>query len=170
MPSKPLLFSPPQLSYIHSSLSLRPPIRPDARSPTTFRALRAETDILPAANGSARVCFPGAEGGEAVVGIRAEVEATHTGTVTRRGGEGGEGREGKGKEEEGGEKEGDDGWVEVGIELREDETEGVVLAEMVREALVADGRLRKRLVISGKWHWRLVVDVSTLMLKLKLGC
>lgn len=139
-----LLFSPSQLAYLHSSLSLRPPIRPDARTPTSFRSLRAEIDILPAANGSARVCF--AEGGEAVVGIRAEVEPTVVRGVERGG-----------QEEEVG---GDDGWVEVAIELREDEAEGVFLAEMLREALLADGNLRGRLVIGRGWHWRVFVDVS----------
>lgn len=152
------LFSPSQLAYLHTSLSLRPPIRPDARTPTAFRSLHAETDFLPAANGSARVCF--AEGGEAVVGIGAEVEQTAVvlGGSARRAGEGRR----KEEEEEKEGQEGDDGWVEVGIEQREDEAEGVFLAEILREALLADGNLRRRLVISRKWHWRLFVDVSSI--------
>ncbi|KAI9661455.1 MAG: hypothetical protein M1831_002977 [Alyxoria varia] len=66
------LLSPAELAYLHSSLSAQPqPIRPDLRSPTQFRPLTAETDVLPGANGSARVCY--ADGGEAVVGVKAEV-------------------------------------------------------------------------------------------------
>src|ERR1700710_3300220 len=67
-----ILLSPAELSYLHASLSLTPPIRPDARTSTQFRPLIAETDILPGTNGSARICF--ADGTEAIVGIKAEVE------------------------------------------------------------------------------------------------
>ncbi|KAI1343949.1 ribosomal protein S5 domain 2-type protein [Xylariaceae sp. FL0016] len=67
-----LLLSPAELAYLHNSLSLTPPIRPDGRAPTQFRPLTAETGILPGTNGSARVCF--ADGTEAVVGVKAEVE------------------------------------------------------------------------------------------------
>src|SRR5277367_675844 len=67
-----VLLSPAELSYLHTSLSHQPPIRPDARSPTQFRPLIAETDILPGTNGSARICF--ADGTEAIAGIKAEVE------------------------------------------------------------------------------------------------
>lgn len=169
-PPSLLLFSPSQLAYLHTSLSLHPPIRPDARTPTAFRSLSAETDVLPAANGSARVCF--AEGGEAVVGIRAEVEQTVTATADFGGGGGGRGRRGGEGTAEGrgrrngetpkgeGQGEGDDGWVEVAIEQREEEAEGVFLAEMLREAVLADGNLTGRLAISRKWHWRLFIDVS----------
>lgn len=64
--------SPAELSYLQTSLSATPPIRPDGRSPTQFRPLVAEADILPSANGSARVCF--SDGTEAIVGVKAEVE------------------------------------------------------------------------------------------------
>ena len=67
-----VLLSPAELSYLHTSLCLTPPIRPDLRSPTQFRPLVAETDVLPGANGSARICF--ADGSEAIVGVKAEVE------------------------------------------------------------------------------------------------
>ena len=67
-----LLLSPAELSYLHTSLSHTPPIRPDGRAPSQFRPLVAETSILPSTNGSARICF--ADGTEAVVGIKAEVE------------------------------------------------------------------------------------------------
>ncbi|CAD6566742.1 MAG: Exosome complex component RRP42 [Alectoria sarmentosa] len=72
MAPPPSLLSPSELSYLHTSLSLHPPIRPDARSPTSFRPLVAETDLLPSANGSARLCF--ADGTEAIVGVKAEIE------------------------------------------------------------------------------------------------
>lgn len=94
-----------------------------------------------------------------MVGIRAEVEQSIS--VVQGQGEGQEWRDNVGKEEE--EGKGDDGWVEVGIEQqqqREDEAEGVFLAEMLREGLLADGNLVKRLVIGRRWHWRLFVDVS----------
>src|SRR5271155_3629315 len=67
-----VLLSPAELSYLHTSLSLTPPIRPDGRTPSQFRPLIAETGILPGTNGSARICF--ADGTEAIVGIKAEVE------------------------------------------------------------------------------------------------
>ncbi|KAK8093786.1 hypothetical protein PG997_000471 [Apiospora hydei] len=74
--SQHLLLSPAELAYLHGSLSLITPgpIRPDGRSPTQFRPLTAETGILPGTNGSARICF--ADGTEAVVGVKAEVEKT----------------------------------------------------------------------------------------------
>src|ERR1700688_9547 len=67
-----VLLSPAELSYLHTSLSLTPTIRPDGRTPSQFRPLIAETNILPGTNGSARICF--ADGTEAIVGIKAEVE------------------------------------------------------------------------------------------------
>src|SRR2546421_2481605 len=68
----PTPLSPPELSYLYTSLSLNPPIRPDLRAPTSFRPLLAEGSILPTCNGSARVCM--ADAGECIVGIKAEVE------------------------------------------------------------------------------------------------
>ena len=67
-----LLLSPAELSFLHSSLSLKPPIRPDGRTTTQFRPLTAETGILPGTNGSARVKF--SDGTEAIVGVKAELE------------------------------------------------------------------------------------------------
>lgn len=66
-------------------------------------------------------------------------------------------------DDDGEEGRGEDSWVEVVIEQREDDAEGVVLAEMLREALLADGDLRNRLVIGSRWHWRLVVDVGCVL-------
>src|SRR6266536_2043281 len=67
-----VILSPAELSYLHTSLTQTPPIRPDGRTPSQFRPLIAESDILPGTNGSARICF--ADGTEAIIGIKAEVE------------------------------------------------------------------------------------------------
>ncbi|KAG6991331.1 hypothetical protein G7Y79_00053g088140 [Physcia stellaris] len=77
-PTLPPTLSPAELAYLHTSLSLTPPIRPDARSATTFRPLVAETSLLPACNGSARLCFAdGTEAlGEGAVGDEKWVEVT----------------------------------------------------------------------------------------------
>lgn len=148
--------SPAELSYLHTSLSQNPPIRPDGRSATQFRPLVAETDILPSTNGSARVCF--ADGTEAVVGVKAEVEKSRVKVGAVR------------EDEEGGPAasasasgKGEDSWLEIAIEipgLRDDDSLPVFLAAMLTEALVADGRLRDALWINNRFHWRLYVDVS----------
>lgn len=174
MPPSTLL-SPSELSYLHSSLSLSPPIRPDARSPTTFRPLVAETDLLPTTNGSARLCF--ADGSEAMVGVKAEVErtvgASNTSNNLRSHGDDGDEdikmhsaeedmdeerrRQARGK--------GQDSWIEVTIDMpgfgRDDDGVVVFLAQMLQEGLVADGGLRDRLWIGWGWHWRVYVDVCT---------
>lgn len=170
MAPPPTLLSPSELSYLHTSLSLNPPIRPDARSPTSFRPLVAETDLLPSANGSARLCF--ADGTEAIVGVKGEIEKAQGVQNERwydRMGEGGSGedeemggvegsqeRNGRGKDS------GEDRWIEVTVDMpgqRDDDAMVVFLAQMIHEGLVADGGLRKRLVINARWHWRLYIDV-----------
>ena len=176
-----LPLSPAELSYLHTSLTQSPPIRPDGRSPTQFRPLIAESDILPSANGSARICF--ADGTEAIVGVKAEVEKTRSAGSTSSGEEGeqhsqgvlglgkgsgrdvedddrmqdgSEGSEGKGK--------GRDEWVEVAIDfpgMRDDDALPVFLSAMLTEALLADdGGLKDRLWINRRFHWRLYIDVS----------
>lgn len=176
-PSTPAtLLSPAELSYLHTSLSSTPPIRPDGRSPTQFRPLVAETDVLPGCNGSARICF--ADGTEAVVGVKAEVERTAgaaVGVVRSRGGDGdvqmggaGEGVGGSQDEDMRGTKGagGSSEWVELSIEIpgyRDDDALPVFLAGLLAEALTADGYLAGRLVISRLWHWRVFVDVSLLV-------
>ena len=151
-----------------------PPIRPDGRTPTQFRPLVAETDILPSANGSARICF--ADGTEAVVGVKAEVEKT---AGARYGDESGRKTDGEGRlgtaagnevemgdVDDGGEgdeeERGEDTWLEIAIEIpgyRDDDALPIFLSAMVTEALLADGSLRKRLWINRRFHWRLCVDV-----------
>ncbi|KAI9869349.1 MAG: hypothetical protein M1813_000138 [Trichoglossum hirsutum] len=153
--TQPLL-SPPELSYIHSSLLLQPPIRPDARTPTQFRPLVAETDILPSTNGSARICFP--DGNEAVVGVKAEVEKSGDGADSAWRAESG----GDGGDEE---CRGQNAWVELTIEipgLRDDDALPVFLAAMLNEALLASGDLVDRLWINRRWHWKLYIDILLL--------
>lgn len=141
-----LLLSPSELSYLHTSLALDPPLRPDGRSPTSFRPLIAETDLVPSAYGSARLCF--ADGTEAICGVKAEVERTDGARQGRdldsnlgrevRGekGDAGKERDGSGGSDEemggveiehaakGGEDEeirdkrrGDNGWIEVSVDM-----------------------------------------------------
>lgn len=170
-PTAPPTLSPAELAYLHTSLSLTPPIRPDARSPTTFRPLVAETSLLPACNGSARLCF--ADGTEALVGVKAEVEKT----PQKGGGKGIEdfgedvdmimgGVEGEeGRDEGRGMGRGDEKWVEVSVDIpgqRDDDPLVVFLGAMIHEALVADGMLVGRLRLGERWHWKLFVDVCSL--------
>lgn len=159
----PTLLSPSELSYLHTSLALIPPIRPDARSPTSFRPLVAETDLLPSANGSARLCF--ADGTEAIVGVKGEVEKT-VGAVGHdlvEGSQSSEDEEMGGLEAEGmGKGRGEDRWIEVTVDIpeqRDDDAMIVFLAQMIHEGLVADHTLPARLVINSRWHWRLYIDV-----------
>lgn len=161
------LLSPAELAYLHASLSLTPPLRPDGRAATQFRPLSAETDILPGTNGSARICF--ADGTEAIVGVKAEVEKTRA-----RYGAGNTLRETELIEAGADEDEaGDDGreqtrrgeaaWVEVAVEVpgaRDDDANTIYLAEMLSEALLADGDFVKRLWINRRFHWKLYLDVS----------
>ncbi|PTB71613.1 hypothetical protein M440DRAFT_1442537 [Trichoderma longibrachiatum ATCC 18648] len=136
------LLSPAELAYLHSSLSLSPPIRPDGRTAKQFRPLTAETGILPGTNGSARVCL--ADGTEAIVGVKAEIEKT----ADPLGDDGERYREGE--------------WLEMTVEipgLRDDDAGTVFLAELLREALLADGELAKKLWINRRFHWRLYLDI-----------
>ncbi|KAI7225927.1 hypothetical protein KC330_g8993 [Hortaea werneckii] len=177
--------SPAELSYLHTSLTQSPPIRPDGRSPTQFRPLIAESDILPSANGSARICF--ADGTEAIVGVKAEVEKTRSAIPSYSGDDAsgeehsqgvlglgtGSGRDvededrmdtdGSGSGGKGGK--GRDGWVEVAIDvpgMRDDDALPVFLSAMLTEALLADGGLKDRLWINRRFHWRLYIDILLL--------
>ena len=65
--------SPAELSFLRATLSQTPPIRLDStKGPKDFRSMRAEYDVLPSANGSARIALE--DGTEALVGVKAEVE------------------------------------------------------------------------------------------------
>lgn len=182
--------SPAELSYLYTSLSLPDgPIRPDGRSITQFRPLTAETDILPGANGSARIGF--ADGSEAIVGVKAEVEKTlATDALDLRQLQEQAPDDGYG-EEDGGDAAregshvvaGQSSWVQMSIEIpgfRDDDALPVFLSEMMRESLVGSsagaggegagsdsdrsmvGGLKGRLVINRRWHWRLYIDILLL--------
>lgn len=164
--SSQVLLSPAELSYLHSSLSLNPPIRPDGRTPTQFRPLIAESGILPSANGSARICF--GDGTEAIVGVKAEVERS-----VARPGLLDEDDEASDEEEDAGTGEtgtGEDTWTEISIEVpgfRDDDALPIFLAAMLTEALLADGKLKDRLWINRRFHWKLYVDVCASLFLLK---
>lgn len=174
-PTTSATLSPAELSYLHTSLSLNPPIRPDARLPSQFRPLIAETDILPGTNGSARICF--ADGTEAIAGVKAEVEKTplrgafsvHERTHL---GPGQQDEEmGDEEEEEGGtlgkRGMGENKWVDVTIEIpgyRDDDALPIFLAAMLSEALLATRDLVDKLWINTRWHWRLYIDVCIALL------
>ncbi|ORY64378.1 ribosomal protein S5 domain 2-type protein [Pseudomassariella vexata] len=163
-----LLLSPAELAYLHSTLSLVPPIRPDSRSPTQFRPLTAETGILPGTNGSARVCF--ADGTEAMVGVKAEVEKTPPSPYAQ---DGKRRRKGDSKQDDADEAEqgqeigsdeavGEADWVEMSVEIpgyRDDDSSTVFLATMLSEALLADGEFAKKLWINRRFHWKLYLDI-----------
>ncbi|KAM3548750.1 hypothetical protein ARSEF4850_009236 [Beauveria asiatica] len=162
MATQQALFSPAELAYLRSYLSLHPPIRPDGRDPRQFRPLTAETGVLPGTHGSARVCL--ADGTEAIVGVKAEMERTVEGRAgaedrleeveTQRAGDEAEARERT--------RQGREGWLEMTVEIpgqRDDEAATVFLAEMLREALLADGEFVGKLWINRRFHWRLYLDV-----------
>lgn len=163
-----VLLSPAELSYLHTSLSLNPPIRPDARTSAQFRPLIAETDILPGTNGSARICF--ADGTEAIVGVKAEVEKSRP--SYRSTGLGGGAANGEDEDEDEGMREeienerdskGEREWLELSVEVpgyRDDDSMPVFMAAMLTEALLADGDFVGRLWINSRFHWKLYVDVS----------
>lgn len=153
-----VLLSPAELSYLHTSLSLTPPIRPDSRLPQQFRPLSAETDILPGTNGSARITF--ADGTEAIVGIKAEVEKSSQKYCgyTSRTEDTGHVRD----DEEG--RYGDNKWLEMSIEVpgfRDDDAMPVLLTSVLTEALLADSSFTRRLWINRRFHWKLYIDVSS---------
>ncbi|KAI1656212.1 ribosomal protein S5 domain 2-type protein [Daldinia decipiens] len=166
-----LLLSPAELAYLHTALSLAPPVRPDGRTAAQFRPLTAETGILPAANGSARVCF--ADGTEAVVGVKAEVEKRRVLPLSRVYYEnkelrrkGGEARDEQMQEDGGLDGEdavaGENDWVEITVEVpgyRDDDSSTVFLATMLSEALLADGEFTKKLWINRRFHWKLYIDI-----------
>ncbi|KAK1688641.1 ribosomal protein S5 domain 2-type protein [Colletotrichum godetiae] len=153
-----VLLSPAELAYLHSTLSLTPPIRPDGRKANQFRPLTAETGILPGTNGSARICF--SDGTEAIVGVKAEIEKTSSpfgADVDSE--EAPEPRKDAGKKEE---VKGNNDWLEITVEIpasREDDAATVFLANMLSEALLADGEFTKKLRINSRFHWKLYLDI-----------
>lgn len=151
--------SPAELSFLRSALAQTPPIRLDVtKGPRDFRSMRAEYDVLPGANGSARIALE--DGTEALVGVKAEVERTrqrpslgaHEDVEMR---DDGDVDESKGK--------GQNSWLEMSVEVpgfREDDALPVFLASMLKESLLASGELKDRLYINRRFHWKLYVDVE----------
>jgi len=165
MPSvQTLLFSPAELAYLSSSLSLPTPIRPDGRKPTQFRPLTAETGILPGTNGSARVCF--SDGTEAIVGVKAEIQKTADLTASHLPASAApRGEQSRADDSEGlaPEPAASNEWLEITVEIpgfRDDDATTVFLASMLSEALTADPAFAKKLVINRRFHWKLYLDVS----------
>lgn len=168
--TQPLLLSPAELSYLHTSLSLNPPIRPDARTSTQFRPLIAECDVLPGTNGSARICF--ADGTEAIVGVKCEVEKSRPTYQAAELGpsenddddeEDEDMREAIEKEKLKKEQKGERDWLELSVEIpgfRDDDSMPVFMAAMLSEALLADAEFVGRLWINSRYHWKIYVDVS----------
>ncbi|KAK1915445.1 hypothetical protein P3342_003255 [Pyrenophora teres f. teres] len=124
--------SPAELSFLRSTLSQTPPIRLDVtKGPRDFRSMRAEYDVLPTANGSARIALE--DGTEALVGVKAEVERSRQ---RPRLGEHGvdvdmEDGDGDGSEDADDSKgKGQNAWVEMSVEVpgfREDDAASLPL-------------------------------------------
>jgi exosome complex component RRP42 len=166
-----LLLSPAELAYLHSSLSLTPPIRPDGRSATQFRPLTAETGVLPGTNGSARICF--ADGTEAIVGAKAEVERTRPSFYKDQQQHSNDAaspdrtRTEEEKTQAEAEARGSNEWLDISVEIpgyRDDDSPTVFLSTMLREALLADGGFTRRLRINRRFHWKLYLDVRSMFL------
>ncbi|OHF00355.1 3' exoribonuclease family protein, partial [Colletotrichum orchidophilum] len=156
-----VLLSPAELAYLHSTLSLTPPIRPDGRKSNQFRPLTAETGILPGTNGSARICF--SDGTEAIVGVKAEIEKTSSPFGADADSE--DAAEKRKDVDSAAKKEeikGNNDWLEMTVEIpasREDDAATVFLANMLSEALLADGEFTKKLRINSRFHWKLYLDI-----------
>ena len=123
--------------------------------------MRAEYDVLPSANGSARIALE--DGTEALVGVKAEVEKSqwrpspgeqsNVATIEVDM-DGDDDDDSKGK--------GQNAWVEMSVEIpgfREDDSLPVFLASMLTESLLASGELKDRLYINTRFHWKLYIDV-----------
>lgn len=66
--------SPPELSYLYTSLTCSPPLRNDGRSLTDYRPYAIQTDFIATANGSARLTWgTGRQGGDVLVVIKAQI-------------------------------------------------------------------------------------------------
>lgn len=159
--------SPAELSFLRSTLSQTPPIRLDhTKGPRDFRSMRAEYDVLPSANGSARIALE--DGTEALVGVKAEVEKSQW-RPTPGGSEnvltvaGGERMQLDEEEDDEASGKGQNSWVEMSVEIpgfRDDDALPIFLASMLSESLLASGELKDRLYINRRFHWKLYIDVG----------
>jgi exosome complex component RRP42 len=161
-----LPFSPAELSYLHTSLSSIPPIRPDSRTSTDFRPLNAETGILPATNGSAHVSF--SDGSEAIVGIKLEVEKSSKSQHTPEARNGEQMELDTASKQDQSKPKGRPDWITFMLTLpglRDDDSQLVFLEEMLREPLLTPSSidtnpsLADKLVINSRWHWHIYIDV-----------
>jgi exosome complex component RRP42 len=152
--------SPAELSFLRSTLSQTPPIRLDVtKGPRDFRSMRAEYDVLPSANGSARIALE--DGTEALVGVKAEVERSRQRPTL---GEPEDVIMEDGEETDDSKGKGQNAWVEMSVEVpgfREDDSLPVFLSSMLTESLLASGELKDRLYINKRFHWKLYVDVTS---------
>ncbi|CBX92887.1 hypothetical protein IAQ61_005759 [Plenodomus lingam] len=155
--------SPAELSFLRSTLSQTPPIRLDVtKGPRDFRSMRAEYDVLPTANGSARIALE--DGTEALVGVKAEVDKSLQSPVlgdpaqnVRMGETDDHDDESKGK--------GQNAWVEMSVQVpgfREEDALPVFLSSMLTESLLASGAFKDRLYINSRFHWKLYIDILLL--------
>ena len=153
--------SPAELSFLRSTLSQTPPIRLDVtKGPRDFRSMRAEYDVLPTANGSARIALE--DGTEALVGVKAEVERSRQRPTL---GEPEDVDMGDSQETDDTKGKGQNAWVEMSVEVpgfREDDALPVFLSSMLTESLLASGELKDRLYINTRFHWKLYVDILLL--------
>jgi exosome complex component RRP42 len=158
--------SPAELSFLRSTLAQSPPIRLDhTKGPRDFRSMRAEYDVLPGANGSARIALE--DGTEALVGVKAEVEkspwrpgvaesnmlSVASGDVIMQD---------EDERETDGAGKGQNAWIEMSVEIpgfRDDDPLPVFLASMLTESLLASGQLKDTLYINRRFHWKLYIDV-----------
>ncbi|KAJ4307495.1 Exosome complex component rrp42, partial [Neodidymelliopsis sp. IMI 364377] len=151
--------SPAELSFLRSALSHSPPQRLDVtKGPRDFRSMRAECDVLPTANGSARIALD--DGTEALVGVKAEVERTPQRAVlgdhadaAMEDGHDSDHHDAKGR--------GQNAWIDMSVDVpgfRDDDALPVFLASMLAESLLASGELKDRLYINTRFHWKLYID------------
>ncbi|KAF2869916.1 3' exoribonuclease family, domain 1-domain-containing protein [Massariosphaeria phaeospora] len=162
--------SPAELSFLRATLAQTPPIRLDhTKGPRDFRSMRAEYDVLPGANGSARIALE--DGTEALVGVKAEVDRSpwrpvpterETMLSVATGDMAMEDRDDADDDSKG---KGQNSWVEVSVEIpgfREDDALPVFLASMLTESLLASGELKDRLYMNRRFHWKLYIDILLL--------
>ncbi|EOA82172.1 Exosome complex component rrp42 [Exserohilum turcicum] len=162
--------SPAELSFLRASLAQTPPVRLDVtKGPRDFRSMRAEYDVLPTANGSARIALE--DGTEALVGVKAEVEKTRQqpmageqpGADVQMGDGDGDGD--GGEQADGAKGKGQNAWLDMSVEIpgfRDDDALPVFLASMLTESLLASGELKDRLYINTRFHWKLYIDILLL--------
>ncbi|KAL6708461.1 Exosome complex component rrp42 [Coniothyrium glycines] len=163
-PQQPALvsLSPAELSFLRASLSHTPPVRLDVtKGPRDFRSMRAEYDVLPSANGSARIALE--DGTEALVGVKAEVERSRQRPVLREPEDVVMDGDEQAAHQDG--AKGQNSWVEMSVEVpgfREDDALPVFLSSMLTESLLASGELKDRLYINRRFHWKIYVDILLL--------